>query len=64
MMYLIFLISILMFIFGYFIYARYISKVIKINNANPVPSVEKNDGVDYVPICLLFLVMLMANLLI
>lgn len=48
-MYLIFLVSILVFTFGYFVYARYISKIMGINLSNPVPSVEKTDGIDYVP---------------
>ncbi|MEN2998216.1 MAG: carbon starvation protein A [Brevinematia bacterium] len=45
----IFLGSIVVFGIGYFIYASYLSKVVGIDRNNPVPSVERRDGVDYVP---------------
>lgn len=48
-MILIFVTSVLLFAFGYFLYARYISRVLNIRSENPVPSVEKKDGVDFVP---------------
>lgn len=43
-----FLVSVIVFIFGYFVYARYLSKLMDISKDNPVPSVYKRDGVDYV----------------
>ncbi len=41
--------AILFFILAYFIYGRYISKLLNINDKNQVPSKAKNDGIDYVP---------------
>ncbi|MCX8029611.1 MAG: carbon starvation protein A [Brevinematales bacterium] len=48
-MILMFLLSIVIFFLGYFLYAKYISRVIGISRENKVPSVEKMDGIDYVP---------------
>jgi len=46
---LLFLIAFFLFVIAYFIYGRYISKILKIDDKNSVPSKTKNDGVDYVP---------------
>ncbi|MFN4244730.1 MAG: carbon starvation protein A [Brevinematia bacterium] len=42
-------IALIVFFLGYFLYANYISKVLGVDEKNPVPSVTKNDGIDYVP---------------
>lgn len=44
-----FLVSLGVLLMGYFLYASYVSKVLGVNAQNPVPSVTKRDGVDYVP---------------
>jgi len=39
-----------MYLFGYFIYAKYLSdKIFKLDDKNKTPAVEYTDGVDYVP---------------
>ena len=44
------LIGIAMFVFGYFVYSKYLSKrVFKLDASFKTPSHELNDGVDYVP---------------
>lgn len=45
----IFLLSLIAFGVGYFIYAKYLSRLIGVDRRNPVPSVENRDGVDFVP---------------
>ena len=44
------LFSIALYIFGYFVYSKYLAeKVFKLDDKNPTPAKEINDGVDYVP---------------
>lgn len=43
------LISLIIFLLAYFTYGKFISKILKIDNNNAVPSHKKKDGVDYVP---------------
>lgn len=37
------------FLGGYFIYSRFLGKILGIDPSRPTPAVTKNDGVDYVP---------------
>ncbi len=42
--------GILMYLFGYFVYAKYLSeRIFKLDDNNKTPAVEYRDGVDYVP---------------
>jgi carbon starvation protein len=43
------LISLFFLIIGYFLYGKYIARLIGIDENNPTPAVKVNDGVDYVP---------------
>ncbi|MCT4672025.1 MAG: carbon starvation protein A [Prolixibacteraceae bacterium] len=44
-----FLVSIVLLILGYFVYGRYMEKVFGIDENRPTPAIEKQDGVDFVP---------------
>jgi carbon starvation protein len=41
--------SLLVFAFGYFVYSRYLAKVVEENPSIPTPAHKKKDGVDFVP---------------
>ena len=43
------LIAVALFAVGYFVYARYIEKLLGIDPKRPTPAHTKNDGVDFVP---------------
>jgi len=45
-----FLISIVVLMAGYFIYGGYVDRKFKSDPTRPTPAIEKNDGVDYVPL--------------
>jgi len=42
-------VSLLVLIFGYFVYSKYIEKVFGADGNRPTPSVTMTDGVDYIP---------------
>ena len=42
-------ISVLILLLGYLFYGRYIANQLQLNNSNPTPACQINDGVDYVP---------------
>ncbi len=41
--------SLLVFAFGYLVYSKHLARVFALRDDEPVPAVEKQDGVDYVP---------------
>ena len=45
-----FIISIAALVAGYFIYGGYVDRKFKSDPSRPTPAIEKNDGVDYVPL--------------
>ena len=45
-----FIISIVVLVAGYFIYGGYVDRKFKSDPSRPTPAIEKNDGVDYVPL--------------
>ncbi len=45
-----FIISIAVLVAGYFIYGGYVDHKFKSDPSRPTPAIEKNDGVDYVPL--------------
>nr|WP_319512086.1 carbon starvation CstA family protein [uncultured Draconibacterium sp.] len=45
-----FIISIAVLVAGYFIYGSYVDRKFKSDPTRPTPAIEKNDGVDYVPL--------------
>ncbi len=45
-----FIISIVVLVAGYFIYGGYVDCKFKSDPSRPTPAIEKNDGVDYVPL--------------
>ncbi|QZT37356.1 carbon starvation protein A [Halosquirtibacter xylanolyticus] len=44
-----FLVSIALLVIGYFVYGRYMEKVFGVDKNRPTPAIEKQDGVDFVP---------------
>ncbi|WP_297095026.1 carbon starvation protein A [uncultured Draconibacterium sp.] len=45
-----FIISVAVLVAGYFIYGGYVDRNFKSDQTRPTPAIEKNDGVDYVPL--------------
>ena len=41
--------SLLVFAFGYFVYSKYLAKIVEENSNIPTPAHTKNDGADFVP---------------
>ena len=44
-----FMTALILLIAGYMIYGKIVEKIFVINDKNPTPAYETNDGVDYMP---------------
>ena len=44
-----FIVSAVLFVFGYKFYGDFMAKVYDLDNKNPTPAEQLNDGVDYCP---------------